>query len=371
MSTLASVIVRDLLANRPVAGIAGRLFFASDTNQFFRDNGASWDENLADLAFGVNKQTVTTYTILASDQGKLVTFLNALAIAVTLPQAGTSSFISGFMFFLENRGAGTLTLTPTVSTIDGATSLALAQNQGVMVVSDGTNWFTMRGIGGGGGGGSTTATLVGNRKRTQVYGGLPPSGNEQNQGDSFNVMGSRFNGYEAPTAGRGPATSYFNSVANTAIGGFGAAQYRTGKNIQFFGEIYIGRTTDIRIWCGVTSNLATSTGTSDTPTGSYAMFRFSTIAGDTQIQCITSDGTTQNIISSGITPDTNSHRFLIVFNDSAPSIAFYIDDSLVATSTLHLPAASTNLGYYFSALWAVSSAAPAIGLSTVIVQSDL
>lgn len=43
MSTLADVIVRDLFANRPAAGIPGRLFFASDTSAEYRDNGSSWD----------------------------------------------------------------------------------------------------------------------------------------------------------------------------------------------------------------------------------------------------------------------------------------------------------------------------------------
>lgn len=43
MSTLASVILYDLVANRPAAGIAGRLFFASDTGAQYRDNGTTWD----------------------------------------------------------------------------------------------------------------------------------------------------------------------------------------------------------------------------------------------------------------------------------------------------------------------------------------
>lgn len=145
MSTLASVIIRDLLANRPAASISGRLFFASDTKQSFRDNGATWDELPGDLYFGVNAQVGTSYTIAGSDQGKLVTFTNAAAIAVTLPQAGTGVFVSGFLFWIENRGAGTLTITPTTSTIDGAATLVLNVNQGCMVVSDGTNYFTMRG----------------------------------------------------------------------------------------------------------------------------------------------------------------------------------------------------------------------------------
>lgn len=43
MSTLASVIIRDVIASRPAASIAGRLFFATDTQAMYRDNGASWD----------------------------------------------------------------------------------------------------------------------------------------------------------------------------------------------------------------------------------------------------------------------------------------------------------------------------------------
>ena len=43
MSTLASVIIEELIANRPVAGVPGRLFFASDTGAKYRDNGAGWD----------------------------------------------------------------------------------------------------------------------------------------------------------------------------------------------------------------------------------------------------------------------------------------------------------------------------------------
>ena len=43
MSTLASVVIRDLMANRPAPGIPGRLFFASDTGAQQRDNGTAWD----------------------------------------------------------------------------------------------------------------------------------------------------------------------------------------------------------------------------------------------------------------------------------------------------------------------------------------
>jgi hypothetical protein len=93
----------------------------------------------------VNVQTGTTYTYLTGDRGKLVTHSNAAAIAGTLPQAGVT-FTAGWCMDVQNRGAGTLTITPTTSTIDGAATLVLATNQGVRIVSDGTNYYTMRGL---------------------------------------------------------------------------------------------------------------------------------------------------------------------------------------------------------------------------------
>lgn len=91
----------------------------------------------------VNSQTGTTYIVLDSDRGSLVTFSNSSSIAVTLPQAGTGlSFLNKWFVDFENRGAGVVTITPTTSNIDGATTLVLLRNQGCRVITDGTNYFT-------------------------------------------------------------------------------------------------------------------------------------------------------------------------------------------------------------------------------------
>lgn len=96
----------------------------------------------------VNAQTGTTYTVLDTDRGKLVTHTNGSSIAVTLPQAGGGgSFVSGWYAYFQNRGVGTATITPTTSTVDGAANIALATGQGVLIASDGTNYFTTRGRG--------------------------------------------------------------------------------------------------------------------------------------------------------------------------------------------------------------------------------
>ena len=87
----------------------------------------------------VNAQTGTTYTFLIGDYGKLVTFSNGSAIAVALPVA--TSF-TPWNVYVRNLGVGTVTITPTTSTINGAATLVLATGQAAWIVSDGTNYQT-------------------------------------------------------------------------------------------------------------------------------------------------------------------------------------------------------------------------------------
>ncbi len=122
------------LAPAPAAGDAA-------ANKFLKANG-TWAT--AGVLPAVNTQTGTSYVFAAGDLGKLVTFSNASPVAATLPQA-TGSFGSGWFVYVENLGAGTITITPTVSTIDGAATLTLLTNQGAMIVSDGANYSTQRG----------------------------------------------------------------------------------------------------------------------------------------------------------------------------------------------------------------------------------
>lgn len=89
---------------------------------------------------GVNAQTGTSYTFQGSDLGKLVTFNNASSIAATLPQATAATFASGTTFTVANLGAGVLTITPTTSTINGASTFVVNQNRSLTIFSDGTNY---------------------------------------------------------------------------------------------------------------------------------------------------------------------------------------------------------------------------------------
>lgn len=116
-------------------------------------DGASW-ATLATLdasthawiiasASTIRSVTGTSDTLLDGDRGKLVDVANAGSVALTLPQAGTGGvFSAGWYATVRNSGAGTVTITPTTSLIDGASSLALRTGQALTIRSDGTNYKT-------------------------------------------------------------------------------------------------------------------------------------------------------------------------------------------------------------------------------------
>ncbi|WP_156948877.1 hypothetical protein [Bradyrhizobium sp. WSM1417] len=90
-------------------------------------------------------QTGANYPFLTGDQAKLVYLNNASNQVPTIPQAGTTGFAASWFVQVCNIGAGTQTITPTISTIGGAASYLLpaasaADPACVAVVSDGSNY---------------------------------------------------------------------------------------------------------------------------------------------------------------------------------------------------------------------------------------
>jgi hypothetical protein len=65
----------------------------------------------------MNTQTGTTYTLLASDNGKIITLNNASAITLTVP-----ALFTGFNCMIVQLGAGEVTLTPSGTTISNRSS---------------------------------------------------------------------------------------------------------------------------------------------------------------------------------------------------------------------------------------------------------
>jgi hypothetical protein len=102
---------------------------------------------------GVSAKTAN-YLATAADCGKLLSFNSSSAVTLTLPAAIP---FAQWNISIENVGAGALTISRNGLNIDGAAAnVTLNQNQGVYIATDGTNYFTERGLGGAG-----TVTSVG------------------------------------------------------------------------------------------------------------------------------------------------------------------------------------------------------------------
>jgi hypothetical protein len=165
MSTLASVILRDVIANIPAAGIAGRLFCASDTAVLYRDNGVSWDV----VAIG-GGSVLSVFGRSGAVVAALGDYRSQAAVAVT----GAIAPTTGEHLELATAGAADITRTlPTAvgirnqvvivkkvdsgvgnvivegngsETIDNALTYTLSeQNEFIAMISDNANWQVIGG----------------------------------------------------------------------------------------------------------------------------------------------------------------------------------------------------------------------------------
>jgi hypothetical protein len=96
----------------------------------------------ADLALVQNAQTGTTYSFLAADFTKLVTFSNASPVAVTLPLEAAVPWPAGTTLRLLNQGAGLVTVAGDVGVTINGTPLTLAQYKGAALIKTGTDTWT-------------------------------------------------------------------------------------------------------------------------------------------------------------------------------------------------------------------------------------
>lgn len=104
--------------------------------------------NTAFNGFTVNTQTGTTYTLVLSDQGGLVTLSNASAVTVTVPTNASVAFATGTVINLLNLGAGSVTVSAAGGVTINGSATTLTQNGQVTLVKLGTN--TWNAVAGGG-----------------------------------------------------------------------------------------------------------------------------------------------------------------------------------------------------------------------------
>ena len=95
---------------------------------------------------GINQQTGTSYTVLSSDESKMLLLSNTAPVAVTLPNATTPGFTEGAYFLMRNISTGLVTVTPTGTTINGAGSLIIRPQEAAFIVSNGLTYAAFRGV---------------------------------------------------------------------------------------------------------------------------------------------------------------------------------------------------------------------------------
>lgn len=101
----------------------------------------------------VNPQTGTSYTILNTDCSKIITFTSQSSIAVTLPRASSAAggggasgqFMPPCRIEIVSLDSGTITVTPTISTVSGASSYAITRGTSAVFTSDGANYVVQAG----------------------------------------------------------------------------------------------------------------------------------------------------------------------------------------------------------------------------------
>ena len=121
-----------------------------NSGKYLTTNGtaASWGAAVSTLDVTFNAQTGTTYTLVGSDLNKLVTFNNASAITVAVPNG---IFTTGQQINVQQIGAGQVTIVSdgtTVLTSTGATSTApklRAQYSAATIICTSSNNFTVIG----------------------------------------------------------------------------------------------------------------------------------------------------------------------------------------------------------------------------------
>lgn len=220
---------------------------------------------------GVNEQT-TDYTAVAADSGKDIVFDSSgspvVPVTLTLPSIPPTA---QWNIFVQNIGAGTLTVARNGLLIDGAaTNLTLTTGLGVYITTDGVNYFTERGMSG-----------LTNPMTTEgdiIYGGASGTPTRLAAGTSGDVLQTNGSGaaptWVVPSGGGGPSSQSGN------LAGAGRAkntvyQNTTGKTV-YVAVRFNGNGTSVYFEC--------LTDSSNPPTNSVA----STFLG----QSLTGDGVT-------------------------------------------------------------------------------
>jgi hypothetical protein len=133
-------IVRGQSGTSPIIHTAGakvkHVFVSEALNAF---------ESGLNETIPLNNQTGTSYTLVASDAGDLVTLTNAAAITLTIPTNATVAFATGTQITISQNGVGKVTVAGavgvTVNSADGFLSLRNQYSAGTLIKTNTNNWI--------------------------------------------------------------------------------------------------------------------------------------------------------------------------------------------------------------------------------------
>lgn len=149
----------DVVVFTNTGSSAGGLPGAGGIGPIDQGGGGYFGSVSANLPIGHRQIAVATYTLTDGDRAYLLSFKHASGVIVTLP----STLPNKWWAYIENIGAGDVTLDAGSAKIDGgASTLTIETDQGVVLVFDGADYWTMRGVGAVGipAGGTTSQVLA-------------------------------------------------------------------------------------------------------------------------------------------------------------------------------------------------------------------
>jgi hypothetical protein len=98
------------------------------------------------INLSINAQTATTYTLVASDNGKFITASNASAITFTVPSNATTPFAIGSQINIQQIAAGQVTISPASGvTINGTGTKTRTQWSAATLVKTATDIWSLMG----------------------------------------------------------------------------------------------------------------------------------------------------------------------------------------------------------------------------------
>lgn len=136
------------------------------------------------------------------------------------------------------------------------------------------------------------------------------------------------------------------STSNVSGNAAGIVAFFTGRYDNITRFTWIVKTpvtlTSLRIWIGLNGNGNSQFNDADSPDNQSIAFRYSTVAADTNWQCFTRTTVNTQVDSGVVVSSDTRYVFEVVVTTS--QVQFYINGTLVATSTTNIPTASTTPG---------------------------